>query len=293
MFAPALLDTLTAVLETGSFERAAARLSVTPPAISQRMRALAEAAGGPVLSRVKPAEPTALGRRLLRHARDVAALQADLAADLGGEAGPRAVTVAINADSLETWAVAPFAATPGFRFDVVILDQDHTADLLRRGEVSAAVTTDGPPVTGCTAHPLGALRYRATCTPGFRDAHFPDGVTPDAVARAPILQFTAQDALQDRWLARQVPGGTPPPAHRLPAPGPFVQATRAGLGWGLNPEVAVHDDLAAGRLVELIPDTALDTPLAWQISRAMAGTLAPLTRAIRRAAQTALTQRAP
>ncbi|MEM7643233.1 MAG: ArgP/LysG family DNA-binding transcriptional regulator [Pseudomonadota bacterium] len=280
MLTPALLDTLTAVLETGSFDRAAARLNVTPPAVSQRMRALAEAAGGPVLARVKPAEPTALGRRLLRHARDVAALKADLAADLGQGRGPRPVTLALNADSLETWAVPPLAAAPDFRFDIVILDQDHTADLLRRGEVSAAITADGPPVPGCTAYPLGALRYRATCTPGFQDRHFRTGVTADTMARAPILQFTPQDALQHRWLARHVPGAEPPPAHRIPAPGPFVQATRAGLGWGLNPEVAIAGDLAAGRLVELIADTPLDTPLAWQVSRAMAETLKPLTRAV-------------
>ncbi|MEM8789963.1 MAG: LysR family transcriptional regulator, partial [Pseudomonadota bacterium] len=165
MFAPALLDTLTAVLETGSFDHAAARLNVTPPAISQRMRALTEAAGGPVLARVRPAEPTALGRRLLRHARDIAALQADLAADLGQGAGPRPVTLAINADSLETWAVPPLAAAQNFRVDIVILDQDHTADLLRRGEVSAAITADGPAAPGCTSYPLGALRYIATCTP--------------------------------------------------------------------------------------------------------------------------------
>ncbi|WP_298430935.1 ArgP/LysG family DNA-binding transcriptional regulator [uncultured Jannaschia sp.] len=287
MFAPALLETLTAVIETGSFERAAARLGVTPPAISQRMRTLTEAAGGPVLTRTRPAEATPLGLRLLRHARDVAALQADLAADLGATAGPRPVTVAINADSLETWAVDALADAPGFRFDVVVLDQDHTADALRRGEVSAAVTSEARAITGCLAHPLGALRYRATCTPDFRDRYFADGVTAAAIAAAPVLQFTSMDALQHRWLASHAPG-RPPPAHRIPAPGPFTDATRAGLGWGLNPEVAVAGDLASGRLVEMIADTPLDTPLHWQVGRAMAEVLSPLTRAMRRAARAAL-----
>lgn len=285
MFAPALLDTLVAVVETGSFDRAAARLAVTPPAVSQRMRALAEAAGGPVLARVRPAEPTALGCRLLRHARDVAALGADLAADLGRGGDPRPVTVAINADSLETWAVEALARAGPFRFDVVIFDQDHTAELLRTGEVTAAITAEGPPVPGCAAHPLGALRYRATCTPAFRDQHLPDGPTQAALAAAPVLQFTAQDALQHRWLAANVPAASLPPPHRIPSPGAFVQATRAGLGWGMNPEVAVADDIAEGRLVELIPGTPLDTPLHWQVNRVMADTFAPLTRAMRRTAR--------
>lgn len=79
-----------------------------------------------------------------------------------------------------------------------------------------------------------------------------------------------------------------PPAHRLAAPGPFVQATRAGIGWGVNPEVLVAGDIAAGRLVELLPDTPLDVPLHWQVARAMEAVLAPLTRAVRRTARAAL-----
>lgn len=288
MLAPALLQTLIAVVETGSFDLAAARLGVTPPAISQRMRALSETAGGPVFAQLQPARPTDLGQRLLRHARDVAALQADLAADLGQDGGPRPVTLAINADSLEVWAVAPLAACPGFRFDIRIIDQDHTAEALRRGEVSAAITAESSALPGCDVLPLGALRYRATCTPAFFATHFSDGVTAQTLARAPTLRFTALDALQTRWIARQTGHPVDPPAHQLAAPGPFVQATREGLGWGLNPDTLIAEDLAAGRVVELVPDTALDTALFWQVSRTMRDVLAPVTRAMRHAAKTAL-----
>ncbi|SDZ09724.1 LysR family transcriptional regulator, chromosome initiation inhibitor [Jannaschia faecimaris] len=288
MIAPQLMTTLIAVVETGSFDMAAARLRVTPPAVSQRMRALAEAAGGPVFARLQPAVPTDLGRRLMRHARDMAALQADLSADLGQDGGPRPVSIALNADSLEVWAVPPLASCPGFRFDICILDQDHSAEVLRRGEVSAALTTRADPLPGCDAHPLGALRYRATCTPAFHARYFAKGVTAQALIAAPSLRFTALDALQKRWIARQTGQPIDPPAHHLAAPGPFVQATREGLGWGLNPERLVAEDIAAGRLIELIPDTHLDTPLHWQVGRTMAEVLAPVTRAIRNAAREAL-----
>lgn len=280
MFAPALLDTLRAAVETGSYESAAARLGVTPSAVSQRMRALAEAAGGPVIARLGPAEPTALGARILRHAREVAALHAELAADLGRDGGPRPVAIALNADSLEAWAVPALAACEGFRFDVMVLDQDHSADALRRGEVSAAITAETAPLPGCDAHRLGALRYRACATPAFVTRHFAEGVTERSLATAPLLQFSALDGLQARWIEAATGLRLHPPAHRVPASGPFVQATREGLGWGLSPETLVADDLAAGRLVELLPDTPLDTPLAWQVGRAMAGLLAPLTRTI-------------
>ncbi|KIT16071.1 ArgP/LysG family DNA-binding transcriptional regulator [Jannaschia aquimarina] len=285
MFAPTLLATLDAVCETGSFDLAAARVGVTPSAVSQRMKALAEAAGGALFVRLGPAEPTALGRRLLRHAREMAALDAALAADLGQEGAPPALAIAINADSLETWAVPALAAVEGLRFDVVIDDQDHSADLLRRGEVSAAVTAQTRPLPGCDAYPLGALRYLAACSPGFRDRWFPDGPDAAALARAPTLRFNPKDALQTRWI-RQVTGeAINPPAHSLPATSPLQAALRAGLAWGVNPEGLMRPDLEAGHLVELIPGATLETPLTWQVSRVMADVLAPLTRAMRRAAR--------
>ena len=283
-FIPAHLSTFAAVCETGSFEVAAARVGVTPPAVSQRMRALAEAAGGALFARLSPAEPTALGRRILRHARETAALEAGLMADLGRDGGPRPVRFAVNADSLEVWTIAAMAEAPGFRFDVVIDDQDHSADLLARGEVSAAVTARASPLPGCDAWTLGSLRYRAVCAPAFRDAWFPDGPIPNALARAPVLAFDAKDRLQADWAA---PARLPPP-HRIAATAPFQAALREGLGWGLNPETLLADDLACGRLVDLDPSRPHDTPLYWQVSRAMAGALAPLTAAVRRVARARL-----
>jgi LysR family transcriptional regulator (chromosome initiation inhibitor) len=288
MFTPAHLRTLAAVCETGSFELAAARVHVTPSAVSQRMRALSETAGGPLFERLQPARPTALGRRLLRHASDLAALEAGLMADLSLSAGPRPVAVAINADSLETWAVDALAAAEGYRFDVVIDDQDHSVELLRRGEVSAVVAGTALPVPGCDAFALGTLRYRATCSPGFAARWFPEGPTAEALARAPVLRFDAKDALQSRWIEAVTGGTAHPPAHRIAATSPFVRATRAGLGWGMNPEPLVARDLAAGRLVELAPDRPLDTALHWHVARAMAPALAPLTRAVRDAARAGL-----
>lgn len=288
MIAPVQLRTLIAVCEAGSFEVAAGRVGVTPSAVSLRMRALSEAAGGPLFERLGPAVPTALGRRLLRHARDAEALEALLLADIAGAARPRPVAVAINADSLETWAVPALAAAEGFRLDVVIDDQDHSADLLRRGEVSAAVAAAAEPVPGCDATPLGALRYRATCAPAFAARWFADGPTAEALSRAPVLRFDAKDALQARWIEAAAGRRLDPPEHRIGASSPFLQATRAGLGWGLNPEPLVAADIRAGRLVDLSPERPLDTPLHWHASRAVATALAPLTRAVRRAARAAL-----
>ena len=62
------------------------------------------------------------------------------------------------------------------------------------------------------------------------------------------------------------------------------------MGWGMNPEVLIGADLRAGRLAPLIAGAALDVPLYWQVARIVAPQLAPLTRAIRRAARDMLIQ---
>ena len=52
----------------------------------------------------------------------------------------------------------------------------------------------------------------------------------------------------------------------------------------MNPDLMIADELATGRLVPLIPGTALAVPLHWQVARITAEALRPLTRAIRQAA---------
>jgi LysR family transcriptional regulator (chromosome initiation inhibitor) len=59
-----------------------------------------------------------------------------------------------------------------------------------------------------------------------------------------------------------------------------VDASLAGLGWGLNPLQLVRDHLDAGRLVELVPGAMLERPLFWQVNRLASGQLSALTKYI-------------
>lgn len=288
MFDPAHLQALAAILRTGSFEAAAAALNVTPSAISQRIRGLEERLGTAVVIRADPCRPTPAGARIARHAEEVALLERTLAADLGQVAERAHVRIAVNADSLATWFLPPLAAVPGLLFDLVIDDQDHSAELLRRGEVQAAITAHGAPLAGCDVHPLGRLGYVATASPDFVARWFPDGVSAAALAVAPALTFNRKDRLQADW-ARKVAGRPVAlPTHLLASSHGFVEAARLGLGWGMNPEPLVRADIAAGRLVALSAET-LDTELHWQVARVAGRALASLTAAVRRAAAAALT----
>lgn len=291
-FDPHHLAALSAVLRCGSFESAAADLSVTPSAISQRIKALEERVGTALIVRATPCSATETGARLAKHAEDVGLLEGQLSRDLALEGGdaPTRLRIAVNADSLATWFVDALAAVPDVFFELVLDDQDHSADWLRRGEVSAAVTAMGPPVAGCTQFPLGALRYVATASPDFMARWFGNGVTADTLAVAPCLTFNAKDALQRDWMQQVTGQRLTPPAHRLPSSHAFVEAARVGMGWGMNPEVMVRGPVRNGRLVVLDPHRPLDSALCWQVSRIMAPAFAPLTDAVRRAARDALIQ---
>lgn len=71
-------------------------------------------------------------------------------------------------------------------------DQDHTAELLRDGVVTAAVTAQREAVQGCRVRRLGAMRYRALATPEFAAAHFADGLTPRHWPARPSWSSTAR-----------------------------------------------------------------------------------------------------
>jgi LysR family transcriptional regulator, chromosome initiation inhibitor len=284
------LSALAAVLRRGSFEAAAADLSVTLSAISQRIKALEDRVGTSLINRGSPCTGTRAGLRLAKHAEDVGVLESQLSRDLslGETSGPARLRVAVNADSLATWFVAAMALAGDVLFDLVIDDQDHSADWLKRGEVSAAVTSRAKPVTGCDAIPLGSLRYIATASPNFMQQWFATGVNAETLAQAPCLTFNAKDALQKVWMDRNFDQRLAPPTHFLPSSHAFVSATRAGVGWGLNPETLVRGPIRNARLLPLLANAPLDVPLYWQISRIMAPALEPVTQAVRKAAQKVL-----
>ena len=285
------------VVQTGSFEKAARALNVTPSAVSQRVKQLEERLGAVLVERGNPCTATERGEWLCRHIEHVGMLEKELMAHLPGLGDPNApaepvtLAVATNADSLGTWflpALAAFSRATDYLVDVAVDDEDHTSDWLRRGRVVAAVTSLGKPVQGCRVVSLGALRYHATASPDFMERHYPSGVTPEALRRAPGITFNQKDRLQRDWIRRTFGRTIVHPTHWLPSTRSFVDAALGGMGWGLNPAPLVRDHLAAGRLLELVPGAVLDVPLFWQMNRLAADQLALLTRNVVEAGRRAL-----
>ncbi|KAG1647636.1 putative HTH-type transcriptional regulator [Nymphon striatum] len=200
------------------------------------------------------------------------------------------VRIAVNADSLATWFLPALAEHDDFLFDLNVDDQDHSADWLRSGEVAAAITGHAGPVRGCDSYPLGAMRYYATASPSYMAHYMPNGPTREALETAPAMTFDDKDRLQSDWANEVTNQIVTLQKHRLASTQGFVLAARLGMGWGMNPESLCKDALSSGDLVEVKPNTPMDVPLYWQVSRLTAKPLRLLTRSILQHAQAALIQ---
>lgn len=267
--------TLVAVIDAGSLDAAAQRLRVTPSAVSQRIKALEDQLGQVLLVRTRPVRATPAAHPVVRFAREVLLLERDALAEMGQDAGTRTVALAVNADSLATWFLAPLArvsARHPVTFDLHRDDQDFTAGLLESGTVMGAVTSRETPVAGCEVTPLGTLRYEAVATPAFVARWCPDGVTAEALAAAPVVDFDRRDELQSRWLAAWG-SSLQPPRHRVPASHDFATAVTLGLGWALLPRLQSQAALDDGRLI-LLGGPVIEVPLFWQQWRVSSPTLA-------------------
>lgn len=289
----AQLHTLLAILDEGSFEAAAAHLGITPSAVSQRIKSLEKQVGRILVHRTTPPTATEAGEVLVQAARRMALLQAETDARLRERLDRVPLSIAVNADSLATWFSPVFSsvaeageATLRLRIE----DEAHTLNLLRRGDVMAAITRESQPVSGCDSVPLGVMHYRAVGTAALRDA-FMDGDELDWAAM-PALRFGPRDALQDEDLHGRVHSaflGQRRISH-IPSSEAFVKACCAGLGWALVPELQCQELLASGQLV-CLDDQVLSVELFWQRWRLESRLLEGLSRAVVAAAQQVLEQK--
>lgn len=282
-FDPAQLETLVAISEEGTFEAAARRLHVTPSAVSQRVRALEQAAGQVLVGRTTPSTVTAAGEPLVRLGRQLRLLAAEAAATIGtGDVVELAV--AVNADSLATWlrpVLGAVARTQGVALRLHVEDQAYSHELLRRGEVLAAITGEARAVQGCAVVPLGRLRYTPAAAPWLIDEHRRGRSV--AWDRIPMVVYNERDHLQDDVLSAHL-ASRPPVVHRVPTTAEFHEAVRAGLGWGMILDPQLAPDQEAGVLARMPGARPVDVPLFWQRWRLDSTALADLTVEVRRAA---------
>lgn len=288
-------EAFLAAVESGSFELAAVQLSVTPSAISQRIAALETELGSPLLIRSRPCRATAAGQRLLVHLRRSRLLEEEFFAHLREEDGtPLSISIAVNNDALATWllpGIAGFLLERNVLLDIVLDEQNYTYALLEKGVAVAGISSEPGAMRGCIVQPLGIMRYRMVAAPAFAARWFADGFQRDAARHAPVLVFSRKDRLQADFIQAELglmPGSYP--VHYVPASDPFLQAVRLGLGYGMLPSLQYGEAIAAGELVDLMPDKYTDVPLYWHAWRVQSPTLVQLGHAVVAAAHAVLIQ---
>jgi LysR family transcriptional regulator (chromosome initiation inhibitor) len=260
------LETFAVVVELRHFGRAANALNITRGAVSQRINALEETLGAPLLVR-DGAVPTPAGEALLRHIQVLRTLETDTLKQIKPDASVRTrVAIAVNADSLATWfgPVACAIAKEQFALELVVDDQDHTLPILARGEAMGCVSTESTAPTGFVAEPIGAMEYECVAHPAFATTHFAQGLSLHDILAAPAVLFNLKDRLHGLFLESLL--GFPVSGyatHYFPSPTALLSAIRCGVGYGLVPSLQAEPLTRSGDLVALAPSHKISVALYW------------------------------
>lgn len=263
------LHTLAVVVDSGGFEKAAQQLFITQSAVSQRIRQLEDSLGQPVLLRLTPPTPTAAGRRLLQHYRQLALMESELLHTLRPDDSAQTFTklaVGVNADSLATWflpAVETLLLQQRLLLDVVVDDQDYTQTLMQQGHVIGCVSTQAHAFQGGECRYLGDMRYLCLATPAFQTRYFAAGLNEQTLSAAPAALCSTKDDMQPEFVRQHFGFHGTLPSFTLPTSEAIAQATLAGLIYSLQPEALVAAELARGDLLDLTPGLYIDLPLFW------------------------------
>lgn len=245
------LQTLRAVVTSGTVTAAAAHLGYTPSAVSQQVAALEKQAGTALLERVgRGVRPTAAGLLLTEHAALISAAvaQAETAlADLrAGRTGLLSVRYFATAGST---LVAPALARlrdahPGIRIDLGLIDPEDPFREVAQGRADLAVV----------------VQARDRLTGGIRLVHLLDdpyaAVLPTAHPLAGKQVLNLNELAGEQWVGSEPPG---------PCLDPVLDACAAA---GFSPDFVIQSEdyataqgfVAAGLGVGLMPGLGLRTP---------------------------------
>ncbi|WAH65506.1 LysR family transcriptional regulator [Xanthomonas hortorum] len=252
-----------AVVETGSFTAAAERLGITKAVVSQQVARLERECRTSLLVRTtRKVRTTELGQAfyqrcaaILRDTDDAFDALTDTAAEPSGllrltaplDYGVRVVVPAIAAFT---------GRYPACKVDAILSDQ--TLDLMT-ANIELAIRVGWLAESSLQARKIGAFR-QLLVAPSTMTAQLTGLTAPQDIAALP---FVANTALRDhqRWHFAHA---THAPQSVDVQPGIFLDATLAvreavcqGAGISVLPDYVVADDLAAGRLLHVLPQWQL------------------------------------
>jgi LysR family transcriptional regulator, hydrogen peroxide-inducible genes activator len=298
----AQLRAFVAVCEMRHFGRAAERLGIGQSTLSQAVAALEANAGAQLVERsTRHVVVTAVGRRLLAHARAAVAAADAFAEAAASSGGP--LSGSLRLGLIPT--VAPYllpallsrAASEAPELELIVHEAqtEPLLEALRSGEVDAAVL----------ALPLGEGDLRelplydeelVVLVPTGHAWAGADGLDPEAVGEAGLLLLEPGHCLRDQTLtlcgeqAAAAEGGGAAAANAISLP-TIVQLVAGGLGVTVVPATALRVETRRARVATA--RLAGDPPprrrigLAWRATSVREQEHAELAGLLRRAVRTA------
>ena len=257
----AAMESFVSTVERGSFAAAAIGRPLSATMVGNHVRFLEARLGALLLNRTtRQQSVTEFGRAYYEHCL---VILAELeAAEMAAEAiqvvprGLLRVTapVALGTTLMPSLLAGYLSRQPEIKIDLVL--QDRRLDLLA-DEVDVAIRVGTLQDSSMVARALPPLQLIVCAAPAYLTAHGTPN-SPADLAACNCLDFThAAEPLLWRF-GRQGSGvAVKVSGNLLINSGPALRAAAlAGIGIVMQPEIVVADDLAAGRLVRLLPDHA-------------------------------------
>ena len=276
------LELLLAIVRLGSVGRAAAELGVTQPAASARVRAMERQLGVALLDRSpRGSRPTEAGALVAEWARQVVGAAEELGAGIEALRERRdarlrvAASLTIAEYLMPGWLVTLRGLHPEVAVTLSAANSTAVAEQVRGGGADLGFVEGTRTPSGLHGTVVASDRLVVVVAPRPRWARRRSGVSAVELAETPLVlreEGSGTRAVLDRALAAH--GGTAAPLLQLGSTTALKTAAVSGAGPVVVSDLAVTDELSAGRLVAVpVPELDLSRPLraVWPAGRRPAG----------------------
>ncbi|MFE2376806.1 LysR family transcriptional regulator [Streptomyces sp. NPDC059398] len=259
------LQLLVTVAETGSLGRAAARMLISQPSASARMRTLERHLGLHLLDRsTAGSRLTPAGAVVTDWARAVleqAAALVEGAAALRSRQDSRlhvAASLTIAEELMPGWLVTLRDSAPDAHVGLTVTNSWGVVEALRRGGCDLGFV-EGPRVPeDLHRSAVGRDRLAVVVAPGHTWTHRRSALTGRELSDTPLLLREAGSGTRETLERALRPyDGIAVPVLELGSTAPLRSAAARGLAPAVLSALAVREDVASGRLVEVEIDPSV------------------------------------
>jgi len=244
------------VIELQSFSRAAHHLNTSQPAVSQRISALEQRMGHPLLVRpTRGCMPTDSGKSLFEYANQFLRLHARMESELVHSQNiRRTVRLGVSETIVHTWlsefVEAAHQQFPNLTIDITVDISPRMHQSLKNMEIDLALMLGPVSDPNLEHEDLNSMPLSYIARPGLLPAG--SGVTIEDIVRFPIITYPREthpvSALEE-LVAKKI--GKSPRIFANASLSTIVKMAKDGIGVALIPNAVVRAEIERGDLTVL------------------------------------------